>query len=103
MKRVLFAVAALCLCEAAVAETPAALKVRTWDIDLSSEKGVDHLADRMLRRMWDICGWPQDAGLTYALTGAGKVEREACKAKLTVSRNAEPGVQAAFRQALERF
>ena len=102
MKRILVAVAGLCLVAPASAET-AALKVRTSDLDLASPVGVDHLANRLLRQMWAICDKPHVAALSYVNTGGGLEERAACKAQLKVSPDAHPGVKKAFAIALERF
>ncbi len=103
MKRILFAAAALCLVAPAASADPVALKVRTSDLDLASPAGVDHLADRLLRRMWAICDKPHVAALSYVNTGGGLEERAACKAQLGVAPDAHPGVKAAFNQALARF
>ena len=105
MKRILIAVAALCLVDAAYADKPrpAVLSVRTSDINLNSEDGVRELANRLVHRMWSICGHPTQAALTYVNSGGGLKERAACKAQIKVAPDSHPGVKAAFQIALDRF
>lgn len=85
------------------AEGRAALGVRLSDLDLSTDEGVERLADRFVRRFWSICGSPNEATLTYVLTGGGLEERAACKAELRVSPESRPEVKRAFAMALDRM
>ena len=100
-----------CLALAAVIAAPAgakpppqdSLKVRTWDIDMTSKDDINRLAKRFLVRMYAICGNPNDAALSYVNTGGGLEQRAACKASLSVSPAEPEGVRTAFAIALERF
>lgn len=88
----------------AFAETPrpAALVVKTSDLNLDSAEGVDRLALRFTRKINAICGHPTQAGLTFANTGGGLEERAACKAALKVQPDAHPGIREAFAIAIAR-
>lgn len=96
---------AVALPASAMADRPqaAALSVRTSDINLDTQEGVERLAVRFGARFKAICGSFNQAGLTYANTGGGLKEREACKAALRVHPDSHPGVKAAFALALERM
>jgi hypothetical protein len=104
MKKLIIAAIAAISAGTAVAEPPrdAALGVRVSDINLTGSKPPGVLVNRILDRMYSICGDRQTAALSKIMTGGGDVERAACKAQLQVN-DTRPIVQAAFAEALERF
>lgn len=105
MKAIALGMCASFLALAAHAETPrpAALSVGLRGIDLQTEEGVAALSHRFLRKMWSICGRPNDFALSYINTGGGKKERAACRDELRIAPGHSEPVKRAFNAALLKF
>lgn len=84
-----------CAAKSFVGDVPRiTLNVDTSNLDLSTDDGVDRLAQRIKRRINSICGTKHEATMGYVMGLEGIERREACIDTIDVSPRSAPVLKA---------